>query len=489
MARKSVACEQLYATLLLSDSYLPGALVLGHSLRDTGTKRKLAALVTLDSVSVGAVSQLKAVYDYILPVPRIRNERPANLALMNRLDLHSTFTKINLWKQVQFSKIVYLDADVLAYRAPDELFDLPHAFSAAPDVGWPDIANTGVMVLTPNMGDYHALLAMAERGVSFDGADQGLINMYFKHSINPLPFTYNVTPSTHYQYLPAYLHFQSSISMVHFIGANKPWISCRDSADQISDRWWAVHDRHYREQTSVSAMKQTPNRHEPNVIDVNAANAPVAGTPSIHTLNDQPKKNNENITLCQEEVGKYSPRCHQSNIPSRVRLVEYDTVQQNASSPTVGSSWDAQRQPPPLNSGPEAANLSSARYKMSRDTSPFVAPVRYPSPPRDMWYELPKQPSTSAGKPPQIFPWESKQPIPSRLFTEPVMDKPNRTSSAAKARESSAELAQDTSLTGSSSDSELPITCMSPRNSQEKVLQSSSTTTGYFKGDCLRRGY
>ncbi|KAG5957914.1 hypothetical protein E4U56_005926 [Claviceps arundinis] len=321
MARKSVACEQLYATLLLSDSYLPGALVLGHSLRDAGTKRKLAALVTLDSVSVGALSQLKAVYDYILPVPRIRNERPANLALMNRLDLHSTFTKINLWKQVQFSKIVYLDADVLAYRAPDELFDLPHAFSAAPDVGWPDIANTGVMVLTPNMGDYHALLAMAERGVSFDGADQGLINMHFKHSINPLPFTYNVTPSTHYQYLPAYLHFQSSISMIHFIGANKPWISCRDSADQISCRWWAVHDRHYREQTSVSAMKQRSNCHEPITIDVDAANAPVAGTPYVHTLNGQQKKNNENIILCQEEAGKYLPRCRPKKSGSTLRQI------------------------------------------------------------------------------------------------------------------------------------------------------------------------
>ncbi|KAG6054603.1 hypothetical protein E4U32_006830 [Claviceps aff. humidiphila group G2b] len=321
MARKSVACEQLYATLLLSDSYLPGALVLGHSLRDAGTKRKLAALVTLDSVSVGALSQLKAVYDYILPVPRIRNERPANLVLMNRLDLHSTFTKINLWKQVQFSKIVYLDADVLAYRAPDELFDLPHAFSAAPDVGWPDIANTGVMVLTPNMGDYHALLAMAERGVSFDGADQGLINMHFKHSINPLPFTYNVTPSTHYQYLPAYLHFQSSISMVHFIGANKPWISCRDLADQISGRWWAVHDRHYREQTSVSAMKQRPNCHEPITIDVDAANAPVAGTPYVHTLNGQQKKKNETIILCQEEAGKYLPRCRPKKSGSTLRQI------------------------------------------------------------------------------------------------------------------------------------------------------------------------
>lgn len=179
---------------------------------------------------------------------------------MNRSDLHSAFTKINLWKQTQFSKIVYMDADVVAYRAPDELFDLPHAFSAAPDVGWPDISNTGVMVLTPNMGDYYAMLAMAERGISFDGADQGLINMHFKHSTNRLSFTYNVTPSAHYQYIPAYLHFQSSISMVHFIGANKPWFSPRNSAhynnpvDDMLGRWWAVHDRHYKYGAQVTVF-------------------------------------------------------------------------------------------------------------------------------------------------------------------------------------------------------------------------------------------
>ena len=190
----------------------------------------------------------------MIPAPRIRNGRPANLYLMNRPDLHSAFTKINLWKQTQFRKIVYLDADVVAYRAPDELFDLPHAFSAAPDIGWPDLFNTGVMVLTPNMGDYYALVAMADRGISFDGADQGLLNMHFKNTYNRLSFTYNVTPSAHYQYVPAYMHFQSSISMVHFIGSEKPWVSGREKStgsspfDEIVGRWWAVYDRHYRKE-------------------------------------------------------------------------------------------------------------------------------------------------------------------------------------------------------------------------------------------------
>lgn len=171
---------------------------------------------------------------------------------MNRLDLGATFTKIALWRQEQFRRIVYIDADVVALRAPDELFDIPHAFSAAPDIGWPDLFNTGMMVLDPNMGEYYALLAMAQRGISFDGADQGLLNMHFKNSYNRLSFTYNVTPSGHYQYVPAFRHFQSAINMVHFIGSEKPWTQGREANtgvgpyNELVGRWWAVYDRHYR---------------------------------------------------------------------------------------------------------------------------------------------------------------------------------------------------------------------------------------------------
>lgn len=192
------------------------------------------------------------VYDYIIPVDRMVNQQPQNLSLMDRVDLHSTFTKIELWKQLQFRRIVYMDADMVAWRAPEELFAIEAAFSAAPDIGWPDIFNTGLMVLTPNMGDYWALYAMAQRGISFDGADQGLLNMHFKNSFNRLSFTYNVTPSAHYQYIPAYKHFQSSISATHFIGKEKPWTQGREASqgtgpyNEITGRWWAVYDRHYR---------------------------------------------------------------------------------------------------------------------------------------------------------------------------------------------------------------------------------------------------
>lgn len=191
------------------------------------------------------------LYDHVIPVSRIVNRTPANLYLMNRPDLSSTFTKIALWRLTQYQRIVYLDADVVALRAPDELFDLDTSFAAVPDIGWPDCFNSGVLVLKPNMGDYYALLALAQRGVSFDGADQGLLNMHFR-DWQRISFAYNCTPSGHYQYVPAYRHFQSSINMVHFIGQDKPWVMGREAKgsggvyEELLGRWWSVYDKHYR---------------------------------------------------------------------------------------------------------------------------------------------------------------------------------------------------------------------------------------------------
>lgn len=194
---------------------------------------------------------LKTVYDELIPVHPIVNGTPANLWLMDRPDLIATFTKIELWRLTQFERIVYIDCDIVAVRAPDELLSLEVDFAAAPDVGWPDCFNSGLMVLRPNMQDYFALKALAERGISFDGADQGLLNMHF-HDWHRLSFTYNCTPSANYQYIPAYKHFQSTISLIHFIGAQKPWnlprqvVPLESPYNQLLARWWAVYDKHYR---------------------------------------------------------------------------------------------------------------------------------------------------------------------------------------------------------------------------------------------------
>ncbi|KAJ4319986.1 glycogenin glucosyltransferase [Fusarium piperis] len=462
MAASGAGGEQIYATLLLSDSYLPGALVLAHSLRDAGTHRKLAVLVTLDSVSADSITQLKAVYDYIFPVPRIRNDNPANLYLMNRGDLHSAFTKINLWKLTQFSKIVYIDADIVAYRAPDELFDITHPFSAAPDIGWPDLFNTGVMVLTPNMGDFYAMIAMAERGISFDGADQGLINMHFGNQYNRISFTYNVTPSAHYQYVPAYRHFQSSINMVHFIGANKPWFTGRDAprgTDPFNDMESApekgptapeyVQYFTKGEWHPQPAHEQPPaGEHHSHGQQGSASGGHHAEHQPHHDGHDHGHEHHPQDSGHRHEqhhdqgshggapapgpTGEQARQEHHSEHHSTehhhhggASHVHQHTEPKNEPPPITMHSWDAQRQPPPSDSKPEAMNFPSTHYEMSQDTAPFVPPERYPSPPKNMWYEVPKEPPAPPSKAPsEIFPWERNRPPPTRSFAEPPAPEP-----------------------------------------------------------------
>ncbi|XXH00424.1 hypothetical protein Hte_006769 [Hypoxylon texense] len=528
MAVQGGAEEDVYATLLLNDTYLPGALVLAHSLRDAGTPKKLAVLVTLDNVSAEVVTELKAVYDYVIPVSRIRNSDPTNLHLMNRADLHSAFTKIELWKQTQFRKIVYIDSDVVAYRAPDELFDVPHPFSAAPDIGWPDLFNTGVMVLTPNLGDYYAMIAMAENNVSFDGADQGLINMHFKNNYNRISFTYNVTPSGHYQYVPAYRHFQSGINMVHFIGPEKPWFKGRPASsgsgsggspyDEMTSKWWNVYDKHYRVSTPTSTPSSsrdltqtsdtaattgaatqpaselvryfTKGEYQPKATHVqttgelyrgdhqdhqqqsqhapsdarsyeheyheqsHSQNAPHFETHEYHHHGDhghhdhhdhQHHAHHEHHGHAETQPGATAPPPEPSTSSAFSSHTHFggthaEAREEQVSEPHYGahppreepeqkpppfqptmSSWDAQRASPPSDSKPEAMNFPSIVYEMSQESTPFVAPERYPSPPKNMWYEVPKEPPAPPSEPPRpIFPWEQSRSPPSRVFPDDV---------------------------------------------------------------------
>lgn len=78
------------------------------------------------------------------------------------------------------------------------------------------------------------------------------------------------------------------------------------------------------------------------------------------------------------------------------------------------------RAPPPSDSKPEASNFPATHYDMSSDPTPFKAPERYPDPPKDMWYEVPKTPTYQ--KPAPIFPWEKDAPKATRIFPEDKMN-------------------------------------------------------------------
>lgn len=254
--------DQAYVTMATNDSYAIGALVLGHSLRNTGTTRSLVVMVTND-VTETFRQQLEHLFDVVTVVNVYDSNDADNLELLSRPELGVTFTKLHCWRLTQFSKCVFMDADTLVLENIDELFDREE-LSAAPDAGWPDCFNSGVFVFRPSLETYRSLLQFAVRHGSFDGGDQGLLNLFFsdwatKDISKHLPFLYNVIAQSFYSYLPAFKQYGKDTKVLHYIGPAKPWHSSFDiSTGQVHTAgdvtnfavllklWWNVYMQHVR---------------------------------------------------------------------------------------------------------------------------------------------------------------------------------------------------------------------------------------------------
>lgn len=119
---------------------------------------------------------------------------------IGRRDLAASLTKLHLFRLTQYDTVIFLDADTLVCRPLTPLFDTVNPerpFAAAPDSGWPDAFNSGVMVVKPSLETFNDLVKMMNERGSWDGGDQGLLNDYFPNW-HRLSFTYNVTPSAYY---------------------------------------------------------------------------------------------------------------------------------------------------------------------------------------------------------------------------------------------------------------------------------------------------
>ncbi|XP_013921804.1 PREDICTED: glycogenin-1-like [Thamnophis sirtalis] len=218
--------DQAFVTLATNDFYCHGALVLGQSLRNHKTSRRLAILIT-PQVSREMRAALRTIFDSVVDVKEIDSNDLVHLTLLKRLELGVTFTKLHCWTLTQYSKCVFMDADTLVLCNVDELFERQE-LSAAPDSGWPDCFNSGVFVFQPSLKTFKHLLQFASEHGSFDGGDQGLLNSFFSSwatkDINKhLPFIYNLSTSTVYTYAPAFQHFGKDTKVIHFLGPAKPW--------------------------------------------------------------------------------------------------------------------------------------------------------------------------------------------------------------------------------------------------------------------------
>lgn len=112
--------------VMIGDAYVPGALILGSSLRTVKTRHALVCMVTSD-VSKGAREDLSVVFDEVVPIDYIEH-RASPLRSEKQRKLYSwaskSFTKWSCLKLTRYSKIIMLDSDICFLRNADDLFEL-----------------------------------------------------------------------------------------------------------------------------------------------------------------------------------------------------------------------------------------------------------------------------------------------------------------------------------------------------------------------------
>ena len=218
--------DRSYITLCTSDSYVIGVCVLAASLRKVNTVHPLYCLIPDDGLTMASLILLLHSVDGLILIDTLETHTENMdllISVMKRPELRAALTKINVWKfdgsvpsqficspfspfsqehscllnEVQpiefrtfishdqvlktpiyipclaFKRCVYLDADLLILKNLDRLLEdslYERAFAAAPDIGWPDIFNSGLFVFTPNHGTFLELEKLVgDPSASFDG--------------------------------------------------------------------------------------------------------------------------------------------------------------------------------------------------------------------------------------------------------------------------------------------------------------------------------
>jgi glycogenin glucosyltransferase len=101
--------KEAFVTLVTSEDYIQGALVVARSLRHAGTTKHISCLIT-PTISSHSQYALKAMFDSVIQVDLIASNSLSNLDLLGRPDLLYTLTKLHVWRLEQFDKVVFLDA-------------------------------------------------------------------------------------------------------------------------------------------------------------------------------------------------------------------------------------------------------------------------------------------------------------------------------------------------------------------------------------------
>lgn len=236
-----------YITISTGKSYLLGIMAMYLSLKQTGTKIPLYAMLPSDIVKEEEklCVQLKEnginiiEYNNSISIPQQLIDNNENHG--DRRFSH-TFDKLLVFEQTQFDKIVYLDADIYILHNLDHLFQLPHmsamiAGKSYPgNEDWVDLTS-GIMTIVPEQGLSARFEKLIPDVISAKGicGDQDILQAYYsdwpQHPELDMGEKYGVI-AYYAKYYEKHLGYKytnnvadpHSVAVIHYAGEKKPWM-------------------------------------------------------------------------------------------------------------------------------------------------------------------------------------------------------------------------------------------------------------------------
>jgi lipopolysaccharide biosynthesis glycosyltransferase len=276
--------EYAYVCLVMKgDTYVPGAIVVAHSIRKTKTKNDIVCMITHD-VSAKCVKQLNIVFDSVIQVEYIT----ADTKTLRNKKIESiygswksvAYTKWNLLNMTQYKKVMFMDADLVIIENIDSLFELQtpagtFSLSQAKPFTKKGIYNPyksirhghivnkkeiekgfntflcigTTLILTPDAEHFKKYIKMVQSMEPFgfehciNGPDEQSI-VWFYYKILDMPWihisqAYNMIPWKQSIWMPQGLN--DKVYVLHYVSKEKPWQIDRDVWEDLS-LWWKYAD-------------------------------------------------------------------------------------------------------------------------------------------------------------------------------------------------------------------------------------------------------
>lgn len=192
------------------------------------------------------------------------------------------YSKLRIWDFEEYSKMIYLDADIQVFENIDHLFDTPDNYFYAvmdcfcektwshtpqysigycqqcPDkVTWPAHMNSpppplyfnaGMFVFQPSRLTYQTLLDTLRISTPTPFAEQDFLNKFFNHMYKPIPPIYNLVLAMLWQH-PENVDLEN-VKVVHYCAAgSKPWRYTgkeanmeREDIKMLVKKWWDIYN-------------------------------------------------------------------------------------------------------------------------------------------------------------------------------------------------------------------------------------------------------